>query len=422
VFSVDVDRVAELSSYSFTLFDCFFELFIGTFLLYQWLGIAGVIGLLVNLVFLPFSHYTSKAFASTQDALMSARDRRVSLMNELLAAIRAVKYFAWELPFEARVNKIREEELKQLRRNYSLEIAFDVLWSISPVVCILVAFWYFTKVQGNALTPAVAFASLSVFNELKFALNALPDVFVSGLQTLISLRRIEAFMALPEVSEPTKADNANQKASSISMQNATISWPSIAQTSTPSSPLPGAFTPRRKFLLSDVTLRFPPGELSLVTGATASGKTLLLHALLGEADLLAGQVECPRSDTEAIARGRTLPQEPWEVSSISFAFAVSIRVAQNPHQVAYVPQTAWLQNASIKDNILFGSPYNHERYNKVLHACSLLSDLAIMEDGDQTEVGERGITLSGGQKQRVSFARAVYSRAGVLLLDGASPV
>ena len=156
LFSVDVDRVAEFANYSFvrlhsqtvtalpdircasqqTLVDAPLELLIGTLLLYQWLGVAGLVGLVVNILFLPLNHFASKAFASTQDSLMSARDRRVSLMNELLGSIRAIKHQAWELPFEARVTDLRKNELKYLRRNYLLEIAFDLVWGVSVSIAL----------------------------------------------------------------------------------------------------------------------------------------------------------------------------------------------------------------------------------------------------------------------------------------------
>jgi ABC-type transport system involved in cytochrome bd biosynthesis fused ATPase/permease subunit len=145
-------------------------------------------------------------------------------------------------------------------------------------------------------------------------------------------------------------------------------------------------------------LRFPKHSLSLICGRLGSGKSLLLNGLLGEADLVAGQMDCPRSQPNAMASATS---EGWTVDNL----------------VAYVPQQAWLQNASIRDNIVFSSPFDQQRYDKVLEACSLLPDLAIMEDGDQTEIGEKGLNLSGGQKARVSLARAVYSRAGILMLD-----
>ena len=132
----------------------------------------------------------------------------------------------------------------------------------------------------------------------------------------------------------------------------------------------------------DINVIFSKGELNLIVGPIGSGKSSLLLALLGEMRVVSGEFFLPRHGG-----------------------------------VAYVSQTAWLQNATIRDNILFGKDFDEERYWKVIDACALRVDLEKFEAGDRTEVGEKGITLSGGQKQRVALARAVYSSAQTVLLD-----
>lgn len=135
-----------------------------------------------------------------------------------------------------------------------------------------------------------------------------------------------------------------------------------------------ATTPKNAFTLADLTLRFPRSELSLICGRLGSGKSLLLHGLLGEADLLVGSLTCPRSLPDLMADfPKEVNDEEWLI----------------PTMVGYVPQQAWLQNASIRDNIVFSSPWNPKRYREVLEACSLLSDLEILEDGDETCVSLR---------------------------------
>lgn len=122
------------------------------------------------------------------------------------------------------------------------------------------------------------------------------------------------------------------------------------------------------------------GTLCAVVGTVGSGKSSLIQALLGEMDKLSGRVNTVGS-------------------------------------IAYVPQQAWIQNATLRDNILFGLEYDRKRYNRVVDACALRADIDMLSAGDQTEIGEKGINLSGGQKQRVSLARAVYSNADLYLLD-----
>jgi ABC-type multidrug transport system fused ATPase/permease subunit len=139
-----------------------------------------------------------------------------------------------------------------------------------------------------------------------------------------------------------------------------------------------------RFILRDISLEFPNGELSVISGPTGSGKSLLLAAILGEAEVLSGNIRVPRPppiherfDSKATAANWILPTA-----------------------IAFVSQTPWIENATIKDNILFGLPFDPKRYKKVTSACALTKDLAMFEDGDMTEVGAQGISLSGGQKWR----------------------
>lgn len=111
-------------------------------------------------------------------------------MNEVLSSIRYIKFMAYERPFEQRILKARDEELRQQRSIYMLEVLWDFIWGASPIACIVVSFYVYTKIMERDLTPAVAFTSLAIFNELRFAINALPDTFVSALQCYVSLLRI----------------------------------------------------------------------------------------------------------------------------------------------------------------------------------------------------------------------------------------
>jgi ABC-type multidrug transport system fused ATPase/permease subunit len=220
----DVDRVSDFSVWVFSIYDAPMEILIGTIFLYSLIGYAALLGLSVAILFVPLNNWTSKGFIKTQDKLMSARDRRVTLMNEVLSSIRMIRFYAFEKPFEQRVLKAREEELKQMRTNFFLEVSFqgcvlvsfpavllppiivlpllhsslsslslnplrlprtltdpltsscNSIWAISPICCVLFSFWAYTSplLMGQKLTPSVAFASLAVWNELKFSLNIIP--------------------------------------------------------------------------------------------------------------------------------------------------------------------------------------------------------------------------------------------------------
>ena len=131
-----------------------------------------------------------------------------------------------------------------------------------------------------------------------------------------------------------------------------------------------------------MSIHFEPKKFSVIIGKVGSGKSSLLNACLDEMVCNSGTIK-------------------------------------KQGKIAYIPQEAFLLNASIKDNILFGNPYNQELYEKVLKICELEPDLKTFTAGEYTEIGERGINLSGGQKQRISIARAVYSDSDIYLIDDA---
>ncbi|EDR07940.1 multidrug resistance-associated ABC transporter [Laccaria bicolor S238N-H82] len=396
--TTDVDRVSDFAWHVFALVDSPIEIVIGSIFLYKLLGVSCFFGLAVTCLFLPLNHFAGKVVVGAQENLMKARDERVALMNEILGGIRMLKFMAWERSFEARVLKVRDKELKYQKLNYAIETLWNAIWNGSPILVTLVSFWHFAVVRQQSLTPSIAFTSIIVFTEMKFALNALPETFINMLQSMVSLRRIEKYLHAAEVDRVLPSERQTQK---IALQSCTVTWPQdrASASTTPSA----ASTPRHKFMLVDLSLDFPQGELSLICGKLGSGKTLLLLALLGEADVLTGQLLCPRSPPDSLASfSKIIPRkDEWVVQG----------------SCAYVPQAAWLRNASIKENILFNLPYDEERYQTTLEVCALVSDLEILEDGDESEIGERGVNLSGGQKARVSLARAVYSRASILFLD-----
>lgn len=226
-------------------------------------------------------------------------------MNEVLSSIRMIKSLAFEQPFEERIMASRTEELKQLRRNFLLEVAFNAIWSVSPILCVLVSFYVYTSVMGQELTPSIAFASLAVWNELRFALNAIPEILVNvgaeirlgtmgpltsllpqAIQCLVSLRRIDSYLHTPDVdlipsSASRAASSAPQKQVVPAFVSATVTWPRKAEDGTLSDGAPsGASTPGpRGFELQDIDARFPEGKMSLICGSLGSGKTLML---LGE--------------------------------------------------------------------------------------------------------------------------------------------
>ncbi|BFZ62919.1 hypothetical protein YB2330_004031 [Saitoella coloradoensis] len=407
--AVDADRVATYSTWDWMLADAPLQIAVAIFFLYNLLGWSTFVGFSVMIVLLPINQWASKSYSSSQSNLMKIRDRRVGIMTEILQGIRQLKFMAWERNWEAKVNEVRDEEVRELRRVWFLDVCFNLIWSGSPILVTVSAFFSYTKLQEQDLTPALAFTTLSVFKELGFALNIIPEAVVEALQAWTSLKRIQRFLHSAEIEDAPVGDKKLiDDTSSVSdperfwaahepivVKDATITWPSdnALESVTDATPT---------FSLKDINAEFPRGALSLIFGHTGAGKTLMLLGLLGEADVTDGSVSLPPADSNAFEHGEDpIAPAKWII----------------PGAKAYVPQTAWLLNDSIRSNILFGLPYDEKRYDAVVNACALTRDLEILEDGDLTEIGAKGLNISGGQKARVSLARAVYSRAEILICD-----
>uniref|UniRef100_A0A8C0HFM2 Multidrug resistance-associated protein 1 n=1 Tax=Chelonoidis abingdonii TaxID=106734 RepID=A0A8C0HFM2_CHEAB len=218
--------------------------------------------------------------------------------------------------------------------------------------------------KNNVLDAQKAFVSLALFNILRFPLNILPMVISSMVQASVSLERLRLFLSHEELDPDSIIRGSIKDAEgSIIVKNATFSW---SRNDPPS--------------LNDINFTVPEGSLIAIVGQVGCGKSSLLSALLGEMDKREGYVAVKGS-------------------------------------VAYVPQQAWIQNAALKDNIIFGREMKESQYKRVIEACALLPDIEILPSGDRTEIGEKGVNLSGGQKQRVSLARAVYCNTDVYLFD-----
>ncbi|XP_065540267.1 multidrug resistance-associated protein 1 isoform X4 [Lathamus discolor] len=300
-----------------------------------------------------------------QVAQMKSKDNRIKLMNEILNGIKVLKLYAWELAFRDKVLEIRQKELKVLKKSAYLAAMATFTWVCAPFLVALSTFAvYVTIDKNNILDAQKAFVSLALFNILRFPLNMLPMVISSIVEASVSLKRLRVFLSHEEL-DPDSIIRSPITAGEgcIVVKNATFGW---SKNDPP--------------LLNSINFTVPEGSLVAVVGQVGCGKSSLLSALLGEMDKKEGYV---------VVKG----------------------------SVAYVPQQAWVQNATLQDNIIFGREMNESRYKRVIEACALLPDIEILPAGDKTEIGEKGVNMSGGQKQRVSLARAVYCNADVCLFD-----
>ncbi|KAB5584838.1 P-loop containing nucleoside triphosphate hydrolase protein [Coniochaeta sp. 2T2.1] len=381
---VDGKRVADFCAYQNMFPGSVFKLAVSLVFLVSLLGWLPLLaGFSAMLAIMPVNVYFSQKYAAAQDRLMKVRDEKLEVVTEALQGIRQIKFSALEPEWEAKVGGVRERELRCIWDVFMSDTLLIACWVTSPILLSAISLAVYALLH-ETLTPSVAFVSLGIFKALEMTLSVVPELTTDLLDAWVSIKRIEIYLNSPEVATVTK------HADEVTFDKATIAWPADDE-----------IEDSERFVLRDINVAFPQGELSVISGKTGTGKSLMLAAILGEVDVLGGNLYVPRVPSLEERHDSKANRANWII----------------PGAIAYVAQIPWIENASIKDNILFGLPYDEERYNKTVEVCALKKDLEMLSDGEETEIGANGINLSGGQKWRVTLARAIYSRAGVLVLD-----
>jgi ABC-type multidrug transport system fused ATPase/permease subunit len=289
-----------------------------------------------------------------------ASDVKLQIISQFVEAIRHLRWYGWQDAWLSKIMAARQHELnlRVVTSIWGILISFTNTFAngMFPVA----AFYAYTYLAGQPLRIDIAFPALQLFSMLSTNLREIPGLITALLNAYIAVERLDVFMNEPDKVE---AKQSSSLADQLELRNASFAWPG---------------TPT--LVLQEISLAFPPG-LTIVCGKVAAGKSALLQALLGELDQREGELMRPTQ------------------------------------MFGYCAQTPWLQSMSLRENILFSSPYDESRYKRVISACVLTEDLANFKHGDLSNIGENGIGLSGGQKARVALARAIYSQAGILLLD-----
>ncbi|CAH0555486.1 unnamed protein product [Brassicogethes aeneus] len=359
--AVDAQKFVEFTAYINMIWSAPLQICLSLYFLWYELGPSVLAGLAVMIVLIPVNGFIANKVKILQIKQMKNKDERVKLMNEILSGIKVLKLYAWEPSFENQVIKIRNKEIKVLKQSAYLNAGTSFIWSCAPFLVSLVTFATYVLVdERNVLDANKAYVSISLFNILRFPLSMLPMMISNWVQTYVSIKRINNFLNAEEL-DPHNVFHDKDEVDPMVIENGTFSWGEDP-------------------ILKNINIRLPKGSLTAVVGSVGAGKSSLILASLGEMEKNSGRVNTIGS-------------------------------------IAYVAQQAWIQNATLKDNILFGKPYDQRIYNKVVKACALKPDFDMLPAGDQTEIGEKGINLSGGQKQRVSLARAVYADSDIYLLD-----
>ncbi|KTG05519.1 hypothetical protein cypCar_00014280 [Cyprinus carpio] len=363
--SADTQKLMDFVVYFNAVWLAPIEVTLCLFFLWQHLGPSALAGIATVIFIFPLNGFIARQRSKLQEVQMKYMDGRVKLMNEILNGIKILKFYAWEKAFLEQVLGYREKELKTLKKSQILYSVSLASFNSSSFLIAFAMFGVYVLIDDkNVLDAQKIFVSMALINILKTPLSQLPFAMSTTMQALVSLKRLGKFLCQDEL----KPDNVTRESfksdvDGVVFENGTFSW------SKDGPPC-----------LKRISVRVPCGSLVAVVGHVGSGKSSLLSAMLGETEKRSG--------------------------------AVSVKGS-----IAYVPQQAWIQNASLQDNILFGQEKKESWYQRVLEACALLPDLDNLPAGDATEIGEKGLNLSGGQKQRVSLARAVYRKADVYLLD-----
>lgn len=429
---MDSQRVGDFVQFFHVLWSAPIQLVVTVVLLFKFIQWSAAIGLIATMLTLPLQGKLMAIQVRLRKESVGITDVRVKLMNEILQGIKAVKFYAWEKPFLKQVEKERKEEVDNFAKTiWARSVFFAVMLSI-PILIAVVTFAFYAGVFRKPLDPARVFTGIAFLNILRDPVLMLPFTITSLIDARLGLKRIGRFLHLEDTddysrksteSDETRTDSNSETSGSsgksreakktdkssargeISIENASFTWgePGPPLTS-PESIKKGfklnCFKPKsanviaeepegdkkdeefnsKVHFLENISLHFEPGQLAAVIGRVGAGKSSLVAAILGEMQKKSGQVSVKGS-------------------------------------VAYVAQTAWIFNDTLRNNILFGKKYDERLYRRAIRVSALGPDIDVLPAGDQTAIGEKGINLSGGQKQRVSIARAVYADTDVYIFD-----
>ncbi|CAB3400543.1 unnamed protein product [Caenorhabditis bovis] len=364
--AIDIDRFQQITPQIMQYWSNPLQISLALILLFNQLGISVFSGVAVMVLLFPINFGITMIIRNFKVDQMYYKDERTKMVNEVLNGIKVIKLYAWEPPMENVINFLREKELSLIKRAAFLRTFSDMLNCASPFLVALSTFATFVCIDPkNVLTPEIAFVSLTLFNQLRSPMSQVAELITQTVQVVVSNRRLKEFLMSDELGGNSVDNTARDNEDVICLKDATLSW----DPSDINAPM-----------LSSLNFSVLRGQLITVVGRVGSGKSSLLQALMGEMEKVGGFVGL---------HGR----------------------------VSYVPQQPWMQNNTLRQNITFGKQYDEYFYSRVLDACALYSDLQMLNLGDLTEIGEKGINLSGGQKARISLARAVYQNHDIYLLD-----
>ena len=434
--SVDTYRIDQACGFAHLVWTSPLSLIVTIILLLLNLTYSALVGIGLFLLSFPVIIMGMIIMFKRRKVINKITDERVTLTQEVMSAIRFIKYFAWEADFLKQLQHVRQREISTIRWLFGTRSVINTFGNTTPIFASMLSFITYS-VTSHSLDPAPVFASLALFNQLRSPLIILPMILGMVTDGLQSIARIEQFLLSEDDEDEVVANiEANEEPKgttdySIEIRQASFTW---EQSSPPD--------PDERLRLTDVS-----NEEMMKAKFGARGK---------EKELKKKQKEAEKERKMALKEGRDPPETevkstPLEehrtpfalhdinidigakefigviggvgsgksslLSAISGQMRNTAGMSTVDNKRAFCSQVPWIRNATIRENITFGQKFEQVKYDRIIQACSLTHDLEVLPHGDMTEIGERGINLSGGQKHRVSLARAIYFDANIVLLD-----
>lgn len=367
--AVDAQRLQDLTQFAQQVWSAPFQITLCMVSLYNLVGWSMLAGIGVMIFMVPINGFIARFMKTLQKEQMKNKDGRSRLIAEIINNMKSIKLYAWGAAFMNKLNYIRnEQELKTLRKIGAAQAFANFTWSTTPFLVSCLTFTVFVFTHDEPLTTEIVFPALALFQLLTFPLAVFPMVLSSIIEASVAVGRLTSFLTAEEIQDDAvmfKPSVEEIGYETVVVKDATFSWNRHES---------------NRHALKHINFIAHKGELSCIVGRVGAGKSSFLQSILGDLWKEQGEVQVHGS-------------------------------------ISYAAQQPWIMNATVKDNIIFGYRYDSNFYEKTIKACALLDDFAILPDGDDTVVGERGISLSGGQKARVALARAVYARADIIILD-----
>ncbi|KAJ6220572.1 hypothetical protein RDWZM_006384 [Blomia tropicalis] len=372
IMSNDVNRFDELSLSVHSIIVSVVQTTLIMIILWQHLGWACLSGIAVLILFVPFQGLMGRMFQAIRRKTSLLTDNRIRLMNEIITGIKVIKMYTWEKPFVEKVGLARKIEINRIQQASYLRALNLTMYFMASKVILFACFVTYVSLGGKFSSESI-FVSMAYFNMMQITVGRrFPNSISAYAESYVTCKRIEKFLLLDEIrkrpppltlkingdkiEKPTKTE--------ITVEDATARW---------NMEMPKPTFERLNFKVNS-------GELLVIIGSVGSGKSSVLMSLLNELSLESGNINI---------QGK----------------------------ISYSPQEAWAFVGTVRENILFGAPFDEARYAETIRVCALQRDMELFPHGDQTIVGERGVSLSGGQKTRVTLARAIYNEADIYLLD-----